>query len=89
VTEHRRSAWSALADEWDPERDPALRLMQTALALPHTEEPTAPRGQVRQLPHLVVVTEAAQERRGRISQLVARIKAGDLSAVDLLRELLK
>jgi hypothetical protein len=29
----RRSAWSAMADEWDPERDPAKIRMREALAL--------------------------------------------------------
>jgi hypothetical protein len=85
----RRSAWSALADDWDPDH-PAIARMRDALALQPTPEP------VQDAPGRPEPVEVASEpaeappdpRRGRIAELVARVQAGDLSAVDLLRRLI-
>jgi hypothetical protein len=88
--EPRRPAWSSgMWDEWDPEKDPALRRTREALQRP-VEPPRAPeRVEVESTPTLEPV--AAPEgfsRRERIAQLIARVQSGDLSAVDALRTLL-
>jgi hypothetical protein len=85
----RRSAWSALADDWDPDNE-AIARMRDALALQPTPEP------VQDAPGPPEPVEVASEpaeplpdpSRGRIADLVARVQAGDLSAVDLLRRLI-
>lgn len=92
MTERRRSAWGVLADEWDPDH-PAIARMRDALALTPTEEPRAPErpavasGSTLTAPR--PATEETTARRGRIAQLVARLRAGDLSARQLLEDLLK
>jgi hypothetical protein len=85
-----RSAWSAFADEWDPHHDPALLRMRDALALNAQDGPgAAERSEVESgscdpQPALPEPSKAA-----RVNQLVARIRAGDLSAADTLRKLLE
>ena len=85
-----RSAWSAFGDEWDPERDPALRRMRDALALNAQDRSGRPepieaeRGSCDPPPALPEPSKEA-----RVSQLVARIRSGDLSAVDALRRLIE
>jgi hypothetical protein len=84
-----RSAWGAFGDEWDRDRDPALRRMADALALNAQEASGRPeRSEVE--PGSCDPDPALPEpsKQARVSQLVARIRAGDLSAVDQLRELL-
>jgi hypothetical protein len=90
MTEPRRTVWSILADEWDPDH-PAVRRgrdilrpsepVQDALRrpepLPAESEPTPE-----------PVTAPEESMRGRIADLVARVQAGDLSAVDMLRRLI-
>jgi hypothetical protein len=84
-----RSAWSAFADEWDPEHDPALRRMHDALQAAQdgpgaAERSEADTGSCDPQPALPEPSKAA-----RVNQLVARIRAGDLSAADTLRKLLE
>jgi hypothetical protein len=89
----RRTAWSVLADEWDPDH-PAIRRMREALALEPTPERPQPAQDGPGRPEPVAVasesTPAPDEstRRNRIAELVARVQAGDLSAVDVLRRTL-
>lgn len=92
MTERRRTSWSALADEWDPNH-PAIARMRDALALPPTAEPVqdAPG---RPEPEIVASGSPhapeeppAPPQRNRVAELVARLQAGDLSAVDMLRKL--
>jgi hypothetical protein len=91
MTERRRSAWSALADEWDPDH-PSLALMREALA-PRPVDAPGPLAKPEVAPDstgpLHHTAEDTQRRRTRISQLIARIRAGDLSARQALEELLK
>jgi hypothetical protein len=81
--------WSRF-DEWDPDRDPALRRMREALAQNAQEaggrpEPAEPdSGSCDPQPAL-----PEPSKQARVSQLVARIRAGDLSAVDALRRLIE
>jgi hypothetical protein len=88
-----RSAWSAFGDEWDPDRDPALLRMRDALALNAQDGPGRPEraevepGSCDPAPALPVPSK--QAKQARVSQLVARIRAGDLSAVDALRRLIE
>lgn len=83
------SRWSHF-DEWDPETDPALRRMRDALAQTAQEAPGRPEpleadtGSCDPEPAIPEASKAA-----RVSQLVARIRAGDLSAVDALRRLIE
>jgi hypothetical protein len=85
----RRNAWSAMADEWDPERDPAQIRMREALALQPplspSRKPRDRRSPSRWRPE--PAEPAPDPRRGRIAELVARVQAGDLSAVEMLRRL--
>jgi hypothetical protein len=67
-------------DRWS-EDDPAVTLMRDALALRPVEEPSRPEASAD-------TRLDATTRRERIAQVVRRIEAGDLSAVDTLRELL-
>ena len=74
-----RSVWSRF-DEWDRETDPALLRMRTALALNAPEPVDAAPGPETALPE--------PSKRARVAQLVARIRAGDLTAVETLRRLI-
>jgi hypothetical protein len=90
VTEpRRRSAWRALADEWDPDH-PAIARMREALKPPPVPEAPQPRQQAKVAPDTspepVEVPDPSLGRRARISDLIARVRAGDVSAVDLLRK---
>ena len=89
VTGFARSAWGAFGDEWDRDRDPALRRMRDALAQAEQEalgrpEPTSQRDAIEPEPALPEASKQA-----RVAQLVARIRSGDLSAVDALRRLIE
>jgi hypothetical protein len=71
--------------------DPAVRRLRAAIAprpvdAPGACEPSTVAPDA--TPEPKRAADESQRRRGRIAQLIARIKAGDLSAVDLLRELL-
>lgn len=90
----RRSVWGTVADLWDPERDPAQQRMRDALALGSAPQPVqdAP-GAAEPLVGAPVATRSYRapqrpSKRERIAELVRRVKAGDLSAVDLLRRAL-
>ena len=89
----RRSAWSALADEWDPDH-PAVALGRAALTLegpPQTAQDAPERPFQSEVASATTPEPQAapdESRRGRIADLVARVQAGDLSAVELLRRLL-
>jgi hypothetical protein len=73
------SKWRTL-DEWDPDH-PAIVRMREALALRPVEPPDRPNGSG-EAPDVA-------SRRERIAGLVRRIEAGDLSAVESLRQLLQ
>ena len=86
------SRWSAFADMWDPDRDPAVRRLRDALNPPQPAQ--EPRG-AEEAP--VVVPEAIDEviaapaesgKRETIASLVELVRAGDLEAADRLRELI-
>lgn len=85
-----RRTWSA-NDIWD-ENDPALRRLREAIA-PRQPVPDAP-GQAEPVEAVSEPTEPIAEppsiprRRDHIGELVARVRNGDLSAVDMLRKLL-
>jgi hypothetical protein len=85
----RRTAWSALADEWDPNH-PAIRRMQDALALqPVQEAPQRPEpAEVESEPTPEPAAVPESSRRQRIQDLIQRSRNGDLSATDILRRLL-
>jgi len=89
--EKRRTAWSAFADDWDPE-NPALVRTREALAKAaqtSQEAPGRPEAiEVESTPTEEPVAGPAFSRRERISQLIARVQSGDLSAVEALRNLL-
>lgn len=85
MTDRRRSAWSALADEWDPDH-PAIARMRDVMALRPVEPPEVAPGAT---PEPIAAPEESSARRRRISELLARLKAGDYSARQLLEDLLK
>ena len=78
-------------EEWNEDRDPALRRMRDVL---HPPAPAAPEPRQKALrppqsaPEPVAAPEPSTGRRERIADLIAHVRAGDLSAVDLLREVL-
>jgi len=72
-------------DIWD-ENDPAVLLLREALALKPPPEPVGRPETADNAPTLVPAS--AESRRDRIAALVARVRAGDLAAVELLRALL-
>jgi hypothetical protein len=76
-------------DEWDRETDPALLRMRDALALNAQEASGRPERSEAE-PSSCDPDPALPEasKQARVSQLVARIRAGDLSAVDALRRLI-
>lgn len=85
--EPRRSAWSALADEWDPDH-PAVRRGRDALLLgrePAPPEPKPPKVELEPEPEPIVPEPV---KRDSVAELVARVRAGDLSAAHALRRLL-
>ena len=86
--EPRRSAWSSgMWDDWDPEKDPGLRRMAESMRLRPPE--TAP-----ERPEPIEVAPAPEptaqtfSRSEKVALLVQRVRAGDLSAISSLRELL-
>jgi hypothetical protein len=81
-----RRRW--FVDIWDDD-DPALARMRDALAPRPVAAPGAGGLPVVAPESTPTPDRSAVERRSRVASLVQRIKAGDLSAVDLLRELLK
>lgn len=94
----RRSVWSVLADEWDPDY-PALARTREAIASSPATLVDAPQtaSQAPGRPEPVeVVSEPSTEYsapprtsdRRRVGELVQRVRDGDLSAVELLRRLL-
>ena len=93
MTRQRSSAWSALADEWSDDH-PAIARMRDALALQPTPEPAqdAPRAEqpptVESNPTSAPVEAPEESKRGRIGELIARVQAGDLSAIEALRRAL-
>lgn len=74
-----------MSDPWSEwsEDDPAVRRLSDALRRPPqpVERPQTAPAEPMQLP-------APLSRRERISQLLARVRGGDLSAADSLREAL-
>ena len=94
--ERRRSAWGSL-DFWDPDFDPALR--RTNEVIERADKERAQR--ILEPPRAEIVPEVApaptpepmaapeeSSRRERISQLIERVRAGDLGAIDALRQAL-
>jgi hypothetical protein len=82
-----RSAWSAFADEWDPDHDPALLRMRDALAQDGPGRPERSEVEPGSCDPQPALPEPSKQ--ARVSQLVARIRAGDLSAADTLRRLIE
>lgn len=81
-----------VADPWSDD-DPAIRRMRDVLRGPEAvqdapgrPEPAAVESEP--TPEPVRPSEESTARRGRIADLVARVQAGDLSAVDILRRLI-
>lgn len=90
--EPKRSAWSVgMWDDWDVEKSEALRRTRDALALQPVQEPRRAEERPEVAPAAIsepVLAPVAFSRREKVAQLVARVQAGDLSAVAALRELL-
>lgn len=94
MTEPRRQ-W--VVDLWADD-DPALRLGRAGLALEPVLETSEPVQDAPRRPEPVTLestpTKASvaapeeSKRESRITELVGRVRAGDLSAVDMLRHLL-
>lgn len=78
-----RSLWSLVADEWDPEHDPALRRMRDALDRPPTPVPVPEARSAPQAPPVAPEPDLAEMRALR-----DRVAAGDRGAADRLRALL-
>jgi len=89
MTEPRRRRW--FVDIWDDD-DPAVRRLRDAIASRPVDAPGAPEPS-KVAPDTTQAAEPAaeesQRRRGRIQQLVARLRAGDLSARQALEDLLR
>jgi hypothetical protein len=67
----RRTAWAALADEWDPDH-PAIARMREGLALRPTDEPGRPEDAPAAAAGESGPPEAS-ERRSRIRELVRKV----------------
>jgi hypothetical protein len=91
MTEPRRSVWGALDDIWSDD-DEAVARMRAVLKPPPVPEAPQPRQKAEVAPDAtpepVTTPSEALSRRGRISDLIARVRAGDLAGVDLLRRAL-
>ena len=76
---------------WDDD-DPAVARMREVLKPPPLPEAPEPRQKAlrppQSAPEPVAAPEPSTGRRERIADLIAHVRAGDLSAVDLLREVL-
>jgi hypothetical protein len=87
MTEPRRR-W--FVDPFDDD-DPAVRRLRDAIAPRPVDAPQGA-GKAAVTPDTTPDPQRAQKesqtRRGRIAQLVARVRAGDLAGVDLLRRAL-
>ena len=83
-----RSGWSVFADQWSDD-DAAIKRMREALRAAETA-PGRPEP-IEAEPSSCEPDPALPEpsKQARVSQLVARIRAGDLSAVDALRRLIE
>lgn len=77
--------WSRL-DPWSDD-DPAISRMREALKRP--EPPETPEVAPEATPEPVAPPDESSVRRRRISELVARLKAGDYSARAQLEDLLR
>lgn len=71
-----------MSDDIFSENDPAVRRLREAIARKPLPEP------VERPEAIDRRSEPVMSRSARVSSLVARIRAGDLSAVDALRALL-
>lgn len=88
MPERRRSAWSALADDWSDDNPAIVRGREALQRL--QEAPGRPEAiDVESTPTSEpVAAPDGFSRRERIAQLIARVQSGDLSAVEALRNLL-
>jgi hypothetical protein len=77
-----RRTW--VYDPWADD-DEAIVRMRDALALEPTPEPVEAEPKPAPIPEPVAPEET---KRGRVAELVARVQAGDLSAVEMLRRLI-
>lgn len=87
----RSSAWRVFREDPWGDDDPAVRRGREALRLgmaPQTRSEPLERPFDTEVASESIPEPDEAPRRNRVGELVARIKAGDLSAVDMLRRLL-
>ena len=88
MTDPRRSMWSALEDIWSDDH-PDIRRMRDALRPVDAPGPSEPPVAPDTTPEPDRAAEESHRRRGRIAQLVAHVRAGELGARQLLEDLLR
>jgi hypothetical protein len=76
-------------EAWDEARNPALRRTREVLRRSAASEAEEPRHRAAapppSAPEPTVARDPAAERRAAILDLIARVRAGDVSSVDALR----